>query len=72
MNTIKNNHTYMVQIIHFFSFLKKKKKKIYTFFVEEVQIIHGINLHFLNHRSLKYVIVYFIYIYIYDLEFNWF
>ena len=65
----------MVQIIHFFSFLKKKKKKkIYTFFVEEVQIIHGINLHFLNHRSLKYVIVYFIYIYIYiyDLEFNWF
>ena len=37
-----------------------------------VQIIRGINLHFLNHRFIKYVTVYFIYIYIYDLEFNWF
>ena len=48
----------MVQIIHF---------------LEEFQIIHNIRLDFLNHTFLKYVIIsHYIYIYIYDLEFNWF
>ena len=44
----------------------------YTFFLEEVQIIYDINLHFfLNHIFLKYVMVFhFIYIYIYIYKFR--
>ena len=45
-----------------------KNNHNYTFFLEEIQIIHSINLHFLNHIFLKYVIVSHIthiYIYIY-------
>ena len=47
--------------------------QIIHFFIEEVQTIYGIYLTlFLNHKFLKYVIVsHIIYIYIYNLEFNW-
>ena len=41
-------------------------------FLENVEIIHGNLTPFLNYRFLKYIMVsHYIYIYIYDLEFNW-
>ena len=47
MDTIKNNHNYKIQIIY-----------IYIYFFKDIQILHGINLHFfLNHIFLKYVMV---------------
>ena len=50
-----------------------KNNHNYAFFLEEIQIIHSINLHFFKSyiSKLCYCFSLYIYIYIYDLEFNW-
>ena len=50
MGIVKNNHNYIIQIIHFY--------------LEDIQIIHDVNLHFFK---IMYMCVC-----IYDLKFNWF
>ena len=57
MNTIKNNHNYMIQIS--------------MYFLEDVQIIHGISLHFFKLYIYKICNSFSLYI-LYDLKFNWF
>ena len=54
MCIVKNNHNYIIQIIHFY--------------LEDVQIIHGVNLHFFKIMYMSVCVC----VYIYDLEFNWF
>ena len=59
MDTIKNNHNFMIQIIHFFEKIFKLYMVLaYTFLKPYMsKICNGFSL--------------YIYIYIYDLEFNW-
>ena len=57
MNTIKNNHNYTIQIS--------------MYFLEDIQIIHGISLHFFKLYIYKICNSFSLYI-LYDLKFNWF
>ena len=44
--------------MHEYNFKKSQLYGLdYTFFLEEIQIIHGISLHFLNLTFLRYIMV---------------
>ena len=47
-----------------------KNNHNYAFFLEEIQIIHSINLHFFKPYISKICNSFSYYIYIYNLEFN--